>query len=776
MLAAISAMAQDKKVENSENKTLNGVDSHYLDSIEAYYDSIQTNLKTVTVAAAKPLVKMEADKMAYDVESDVDSKSSTILDMLRKVPMVTVDGQDNITVNGSSSFKVYVDGKPNPMMSKNASQIFKMMPASAVSKIEVVTNPGAKYDAEGAVGILNLITSKGAGTATNMDGVTATIRGGGGNRGANGGVSLTAQEGKLSFSANAFLNYQYLKGIKINGKQSSNMELGVTDEGIRKSVVDIEQIYEGKQRTPFGMIDLNTSYDIDTLNTVSASFGYNMWKNRVDTDVFAMQSLMEYTYSDDKQPIFTDPLIHKTFSYPYIIWNRSSFQSYELSADWQHFFKGNKEHNIILSYMLSLSPEVEKLRQTYEPWGDNTNIFNENHPKSAEHTVQLDYNHPLGKGQTLSLGGKFIFRNNNSLAEYYDVIDGVDYINEDQTVDYRYKNSIAAAYSEYALDLGAFSAKAGLRYEHTWQDVKYKKGNGANFSKDYGNLVPSLTLSLRPAPTKNVGLTYNMRISRPGIYALNPYIDRSNPYQISYGNSYLDVVKNHNIGLTFSSLSQKLMYNIGLHQSICNNAIEQYTFNNDNLMNSTYGNILKNRNTSLNVFVNWLAFAKSRFMLNCNVNYTDMRSERLNQSANGWNASFMAGLQQTLPWELKLSVNGIHRTKTYSLQGYMGPFTVAVMSLTKSLLNDRLNITLQGVTGFNDGLKLKIVNHTEGPDFSSHQTIKVPIAQASLTVSYTIGNTKIQAKKHESRINNDFNDKKSGEGPVNSDIGTGAGM
>ena len=99
-------------------------------------------LKAGTVTALRPLVKMEVDKITYNVEDDVDSKTSTVLDMLRKVPMVSVDGQDNISVNGSSSFVVYVDGKPNQMMSQNASQIFKMMPASSVKNVEVVTNPG----------------------------------------------------------------------------------------------------------------------------------------------------------------------------------------------------------------------------------------------------------------------------------------------------------------------------------------------------------------------------------------------------------------------------------------------------------------------------------------------------------------------------------------------------------------------------------------------------------------------------------------------------------
>ena len=110
------------------------------------------------VVAQKILVKMDADRVTYKVEDDIDAKTSTVLEMLRKVPMVSVDAQDNITVNGSSSFQVYVDGMPNQMLSANPSQILKMMPATAVKHIEVITNPGAKYDAEGVGGVINLIT------------------------------------------------------------------------------------------------------------------------------------------------------------------------------------------------------------------------------------------------------------------------------------------------------------------------------------------------------------------------------------------------------------------------------------------------------------------------------------------------------------------------------------------------------------------------------------------------------------------------------------------
>ena len=118
------------------------------------------DLEGVTVTRMRRLAKADADKITYDVKNDDDAKASTVLDMLRKVPMVSVDGEDNITVNGSSSFKVYVDGKPNMMMSSAPSQVFKSMPASMVKSIEVVTNPGAKYDAEGGAGVLNIVMNK----------------------------------------------------------------------------------------------------------------------------------------------------------------------------------------------------------------------------------------------------------------------------------------------------------------------------------------------------------------------------------------------------------------------------------------------------------------------------------------------------------------------------------------------------------------------------------------------------------------------------------------
>ena len=176
-----------------------------------------TALKNVEVVAQRPIVKMEPDKMTYNVQEDGDSKSMTLLDMLRKVPMVTVDGQDNISVNGSASFKVYVDGKPNPMFQANASQIFKSLPASMVKNIEVITNPGAKYDAEGTGGVLNIVINHAGGQGTeSLNGYNGNVSLAAGNRGYSGSAFVSGQQGKFSYSANATHNLNRNRNIRIS--------------------------------------------------------------------------------------------------------------------------------------------------------------------------------------------------------------------------------------------------------------------------------------------------------------------------------------------------------------------------------------------------------------------------------------------------------------------------------------------------------------------------------------------------------------------------------
>ncbi len=708
-----------------------------------YIKESATMLKGVEIVAQKPLVKMEVDKMSYNVAEDEDSKSNTVLDMLRKVPMVTVDGQDNITVNGSSSFKVYVDGMPNVMFSSNPSMVFKSMPATAVKSIEVVTNPGAKYDAEGAAGILNIVMNKqNPQAAQSMNGYNGTVRASVGTKQLGGSVFINGQQGKLSYSANVMTSYNKPGSTETETEQLQN-------NGNSQLMTSTNNV-----KTPFVMGSLTLGYQIDSMSVLNLTAQVNsmsMKSNGTSTTTIGGQG------SD--------------FSYGSTTDMKNSRTAFNGSIDYQRFFNQDHTKSLALTYQLNYSPaktEMTNIFNSTSDYIDLTDRYSDNKNNTTSHTFQLDYTMPIGKGQTLSFGGKLQLHDATADSKYYvkDIYDPTT------SSDYEYKNSILAGYGEYAGNFNKLGVKAGLRYEYTWQDVEYHLGNGEDFKKNYGNLVPTASLQYTLSQGSNLGLTYNMRISRPGISYLNPYVDKSNPIAVTYGNPELDVEKNHNLSLVYNLFTSKLMVNLNLHHNFVDNAISQYSFyDSNNLLNTTYGNVVQRHQTGLSGYVNYLLTKDTRIFFNGGLNYIDLNSDVLGQSNSGWTFNAMVGLQQTLPWDLKLSAFAITSTKSYTLQGWSGGFNLLTASLTKSLLKDKLSLSISGLIGLNNGGNINIESYNSGKDFTSHTNVKVPISNVSFTVSYTFGNSKIKTKQHVNRVQDDFIEQQS-QGEVINSIGS----
>lgn len=705
-----------------------------------------TLLKGVEIVAQKPLVKMEVDKMSYNVAEDEDAKANTVLDMLRKVPMVTVDGQDNISVNGSSSFKVYVDGMPNAMFSSNPSMVFKSMPATAVKSIEVMTNPGAKYDAEGAAGILNIVMNRqNPQAAQSMNGYNGTLRASAGNRQLGGSAFISGQQGRLSYSANLMTSY--------NKPGNTKTETETTHEGANGSSQLTTSANDMK--APFTMGSLTLGYRPDSMSAINATASVN---------TFSMKS------TGTSATTMSNGKYGSGLAYGSSTDMKNSRTAFNGSIDYQRFF--NKEHtrSVALTYQLNYSPATTEMRNGFDttsPLLDLTSRFSENEDNTTDHTLQLDYTTPLGTGQTLSLGGKLLLHDATSDASYYlkDVYD------PSSSMEYEYKNTILAGYGEYTGNWNNFGAKAGLRYEHTWQNVEYHLGQGSDFDTAYGSLVPTASLQYTLGQGSNLGLTYNMRISRPGISYLNPYVNKSNPTALTYGNADLDVEKAHNVSLVYNLFTPKLMLNLNLHHNFTDNAIAQYSFyDGTGLLNTTYGNVVRSHQTGMNAYVNWLATPTTRLFLNGGLNYTDLRSSTLAASNSGWTANAMGGAQQTLPLGLKLSAFAITSTRTYTLQGWSGGFNLMTASLSKALLKDKLNLSLTGMAGLSEGGNLKIESHSRGTDFTTHTEVKVPIYGITFTVSYTFGNSRMRTAQHVNRVQNDFIEQKS-QGEVLNNVG-----
>lgn len=726
------------------------------------YTSESTNeLKGVEIVAQKPLVKVEVDKLSYNVEDDPESKANTVLEMLRKVPLVTVDGEDNIKVNGSSSFKIHVNGKPNTMISNNPKDVLKSMPASSIKNIEVITSPGAKYDAEGIGGILNIVT-----VDRKLQGYTATLNTSLDNNRWGNGVYAALQKGKFTVSVN------YNHSLMDYPKQYSNSSRENLESDEEK-YLDTSGLLTNKGRFQYG--NLEASYEIDTLRLLS--FGFGMYGG--GSDDHSNQSVSMYGF--DRQKI--------VYGYEGNNISDNTWYSFNGNVDYQKVSAKNKNRIFTLSYKVNANPSTNDMNNDYSgftPLDKQQEIIkkfllynsrSEGSANTVEHTFQGDYATPFGKYHTLETGLKYILRRNTSDTKYYEadgVSDSYKY-NEKRSSNYRHINNILAAYLGYSFQYKKISFKPGVRYERTAEKVSYIVGPGADFKTSYNDLVPSVMLGLKTAETQNIRFVYNMRIWRPNISNLNPYFDNSNPMAISQGNSSLKSEKSHKFEATYSNFTSVLNLNLSLTHSFGNDGIQKVSrlitqqggeqmgeyFIPEGAMYSTFKNIGKSRNTGLNMYVNLTPTPKLRFSFDFYGSYSDIRSPQQGLHNYGWSANLYGSVQYTFPYDIRLSVNAGGATPYIELQGKGPKYFFYGFNMNRSFLKDkRLTVGFYCNNPFFDMLSL--TSEVNGDNFISKSTTRFSNRRIGVNVSYRFGELKSGVKKAIRTIVND--DVKSGGG------------
>ena len=716
-------------------------------------------LGQIEVVAQKPLVKADVDKIEYNIQDDPDSQSNSLLEMLRKVPLVTVDGEDNIKVNGSSSFKVYVNGRPNNMMSNNPTEVLKSMPANSIKHIEVITNPGPKYDAEGVGGILNIVT-----VGSGMEGYTATFSGNVSNNGGGGSLFSTVQKGKLTVSAR--YNYDYSKQPKSHsGGTRTTLPERLTEHS---SDVLYENSNKGNHRFHAG--SLEASYEIDTLRLVSMSFG--LWGGG-------------YRGDRDGHQLGSHPSLGELYEYATVGRTKNSWFSIDGGIDYQRLFH-TQNRMLTFSYKINTNPSTsddytDYVNKTAVPeWEDFihrlTNLHTDGKQHTTEHTFQVDYTTPIGKLHTIEGGVKYILRDNAADNDRYEQTSDspeADYaFDEEYSSHYKHQNDILAAYLGYGLKWKKLSGRLGLRYEFTHQEVKYLLGKGEDFQKDFNDLVPSASIGYQLTDLSNLRLGYNMRIYRPGIWYLNPYLDDSNPSNLSQGNPNLNSEKSHNLNLSYSNFTQKFNLNVGIHYSFTNNSIEHVnTLLQDTeipglqnptgkeVLYSTYYNMGKNRTVGLNGYVNWNATSNTRLYLNINGSYVYIKGAE-NLKNDGWTMFAFGGIQQTLPKDWRISLNLMGQTPWIMLQGKGSRFFDYSLSVNKSFLKKRLTLSAYASNFFKKYKRNS--SHLEDVNFMQDSYNRYTRQRFGFSISYRIGELKASVKKAARSISND--DVKGGEG------------
>lgn len=688
-----------------------------------------TTLSAVTITADKPLVKQEVDRLTYDLQADPESKGNNVLEMMRKVPMLSVDAEDNVLLKGDANYKILINGKPSSMMERSPKDILRSMPASTIQRIEVITTPPARYDAEGVAGIINIITAKKIDNGYNAS-LNTSHRFPVGGPGMGG--SFTFKQGKFGMSANGGLS-QY------NSPQTFGTTLRTTEES------DLFQSMHRKSDNKNGYFGTELSYELDSLNLISGQFNINGGRS---------------TNLNNQTSDLDDSRAGKSQGYNILNDNAGRGHGADAALNYQMGFKSNKARLLTFSYRYFGygNTQLNNL-DVSEAVNFNQPDYNQsNEGSSTEQTFQVDYVHPHKK-INIEAGVKGILRVNKSDFQYSEWAEPAMQFIIDPTRTNKFHNTqnVFSAYNAYQYNLKTWGFKAGFRVEETIIDADFVSA-ASKLKRNYLNVVPSVNINKKFKNQSSLNLGFSQRIQRPGIFMLNPFLDTSNPSFYSKGNPDLYPTAANEFILGYNK-SKKASVNLSLGYSFFNNLI---------MPTASFDDVT---NITTNSFDNT---GKARlFMFNANINYPI--TKKWNASLNGraahgkvqgvvngalvknegimYGASASTGYRFEKGWRANgnFNLNG----PNLSIQGTSKAFASSSFSVNKDIVKDKLSLS---VASNNPFTKFR-TNHTESfgnaPRFNQTNDSQTYFRSFSASMNYKFGKLKEGIKKSKREIRND---------------------
>ena len=684
-------------------------------------------LDEVVVAQRRKLIKNDIDKLTYDVQHDKTAQTKTTLEILKKIPLVTVDGQENIRVQGSTSFKVYRNGHPDPSLSgQNLKDILKAIPASTIKRIEVITDPGAKYDAEGTTAILNIVMM----SNTKLQGISGNVNSDVDTHGSvRLGTYLTTKVGKLTTTVNYNLRKQ-------DRKQTENYR-----EEVYNYVKTGEQKREYGTNSTAAILhfgNISASYEIDSLNLLTASttfLGYKADANAQNTNErWDKNSLLIYKFDNNMTtPGYSDLNIGGRL-------------------DYQH--KTHLDGEVLtLSYMLAATRQHTIFRQMYNNMVNfpvsYTSYDQNTRERFTEHTFQIDYVRPFGKYHKIESGTKYILRYNNSTSL-------MDYQGTTPDMESKFKHNaqVAAAYLSYIFTAGKWAARAGLRYEFTRMKASYPDGSNADYHANLNDWVPSASLQYKISDSQTLKFSYNTSINRPGIGYLNPAII-STPTAVSFGNANLGSSRNQKLQLVYMLVASKLTLQLSPYYSFTNNGIGRILYEQNRKDVSTYQNVLKSKVFGISSYTEWTPLTGTSFTLNASMRYARITLPTPSTKNSGCGGGIYFNWEQKLPWDLTLttSIGGEYGNRIYNPYAIEGRWFYYNFTLTRLFFKDKLTVSLSANSPFSKD-KATTYNIVRG-DYTGYERSVMYPRYFNIGFSWSFGKLKASVKKAARSIEND---------------------
>ncbi len=485
-------------------------------------------LQGVVVSAKKPMIEVKADKTIFNVENSINATGSTALELLKKSPGVQVDNNDNISMNGKNGVKIYIDGKMLQLDAKNAAEYLKGINSNDIESIEIITNPGAKYDAEGNAGIINIKLKKNKKFGTNGSASVGMIQG-------------VTPKGNGSFS----LNY---RDKKVNIFSNASGSIG--------DWKNTQNIFRAQSDTIFDMKSTQVSHN----NNLNGKAGFDYFINKNNTfGIMANASLGEHNWSSHSNtPVYYEPtmVFVKTLAAGNDVPNRNVNANF--NTNYRFADTSGKEINIDADYGLFRSRSNSFQPNSYiDPSGNLMSkvVYKNNTPVDIDiYSLKADFEQKLGKGK-LGYGAKTSYVITQNSFDFYNVENNQDIKVLNKSNSFKYKENINAAYLSYQLQFGErLDMQAGLRLEHTYSNGILTRADGIyqndnNVKRNYVNLFPSAALSFKLNKKNSFNLAYSRRIDRPSYQDLNPFENKLDELTYQKGNAFLRPQYTDNIEL-----------------------------------------------------------------------------------------------------------------------------------------------------------------------------------------------------------------------------------
>lgn len=697
-------------------------------------------LKEVSVVGQKSQMKFEIDKKVFNVGQDLSSAGGSASDVLSNIPSVNVDNDGNVSLRGNSSVTIWINGKASGLSSDNQGQILDQLPAESIDRIEVITNPSAKYSAEGTAGIINIILKEDR-KAGYFGSLRAGVR-------SNGSVVSGSSINYSSKKLDANLDLGYLHRIR-----SSNSYVNRTNT---QNTTDTSDDTFLKQNS-----DVNNS-----ANGIFVRGGVAYHFNKKDQayingmGIFGHNKGVTILNYNDRNA--TD-----------LIYNSLRRSDSKLDMNGGNMTMGFK-HEFAKDNLLDLSV-------SYNKWSmDNSSVYNQNYTNNYKESsyqqqandirnknweFQLDYQDKLNDDSKIEAGWKTTLGRENSPVQTYSGISQSTATFEESLYNrFIYNQDIHSGYVTYSGKLNKFGYQIGLRGEYTKVTTKSNTwADGAEqdatpYMHDYFDLFPSVFVSYTLSTGNELQVNYSRRINRPWGGQLNSFRNITDPTNISYGNPQLKPQFANSFELNYIKNWNQNTLSISTYYHSTNDVIQSVSYmdNTKNVMYSTYMNIAKTQSTGVELVEKSTFFKILDLTTTLNGYYNKLDGfiyiSPLTETGTyyspderfAWNAQMIANV--ILPYSWSLQVTGKYNSKQAIAQGTMDPNYSVDAGLKKTFFNKKWTLSMNVRDLFNS---LKNHNFTSGSSFVQESNTWRDGRRFGVTVTYSFGNMKNKKNKQQ---------------------------